>query len=84
MDGKPCVIDGELVALRRAVSMQGTPQPFAVRAARSSGKQNLAFPEEFGGRLRVEQACTVAAGSDALSAQYPNDTIVTSPVASTR
>ena len=84
MDGKPCVIDGELVALRRAVFMEDTPQVLAVRAACSSAKQNLAFPEEFGGRLPIEQACTVAAGSAVLSAQYPNDTIVTSPVASTR
>ena len=66
MDGKPFVVDGELVALRLAVFMEETPQILAVRAACSSGKQDRAFPEEFGGRLLIEQACTVADGSAAL------------------
>ena len=49
MDGRSCVIDGELVALRPAARMEDTLQAFAVRAACFIGEQDRSFFEEFDG-----------------------------------
>lgn len=81
MDGQSCVIHGEL-ASRLAASTEDALQAPAVRPACSIAEQDLKFLEEFDGRLPIGQACTVAIDADALSAQYANDTIVTSPAAS--
>ncbi len=49
MDGRSCVIDGTLVAVRPAARMEDTLQAFAIRAACFIGEQDRSFFEEFDG-----------------------------------
>jgi predicted GNAT family N-acyltransferase len=49
MDGRSCVIDGTLVAVRATACMEDTLQAFALRAACFIGEQDRSFFEEFDG-----------------------------------